>query len=90
LLLQNLLMFMAYSADHTGRLDNEGSWVRIPVEAWMSEPAFIVCCSVADLRKAKQDVCRLCRELRNLKSSQGPTKDFKYNNNNNNNIILKN
>jgi hypothetical protein len=57
-----------------------GSWVRIPLEAWMSVCAFILfvlsCVQVTALRRAdppSKESYRLCIGLRNWKSGQGPT-----------------
>jgi hypothetical protein len=53
------------------------SWVRIPLEAWMSVFVYSVCVQVAILRRAdppSKESYRLCIGLRNRKSGQGPTK----------------
>jgi hypothetical protein len=59
-----------------------GSWVRIPLKAWMSVGVYSVfvlfCVRVAAMRRAdhpSKESCRLCIGLRNWKGGQGPTKD---------------
>jgi hypothetical protein len=55
-----------------------GSWVRIPLEAWMSMCVYSVCvrlCVGSDLRRAdppSKESYRLCIGLRNRKTDQGP------------------
>jgi hypothetical protein len=58
-----------------------GSWVRIPIEAWMSVCVYSVfmlsCVQVAALRRAdppSKESYRLCKRSGNRKSGQGPTK----------------
>jgi hypothetical protein len=54
-----------------------GSWVRIPLKAWMSVLyAFILplCCRLRRADPPSKESYRLCIGLRNWKSGQGPTK----------------
>jgi hypothetical protein len=58
-----------------------GSWVRIPLEAWVSMYVYSVfvvsCVQISPLRRAEpqsKKFYRLCKRSRNWKSGQGPTK----------------
>jgi hypothetical protein len=60
-----------------------GSWVQIPLKAWVSVCIYSVfvlfCVQVVALRRANppsKEFYRLCIGLRNWKSGQGPTKDY--------------
>jgi hypothetical protein len=63
------------------RAQTLGSWVRIPLEAWMSVCIYSVfvrsCVKVAALRRAgppSEDSYRLCKKSRSWKCGQDPTK----------------